>query len=159
MTNGSGTVTFTSPPIHLVAAVPKNYLITATATDPNGNTSQFSSTQLVTATDSDGDGMPDNYETANPGVTDPNADNDSDGLTNYQEMLAGTDPRSGANRFQITLTAGSGSDIQITFRSVVGKTYRLEYRTDLIAGSWLTLSDQIFATTTSTQVSDSGARP
>jgi hypothetical protein len=157
MTNGSGTATFTSPPIHLIAAVPKNYLITATATDPNGNTSQFSSTQVVTATDSDGDGMPDNYEAANPGVTDPNADNDGDGLTNYEEMLAGTDPRSGANRFQITLTAGNGSDIQVTFRSVIGKTYRLEYRPDLIAGNWLTLADQIFATSTSTQVTDTGA--
>jgi hypothetical protein len=158
MTNGSGTATFTSPSIHLVAAVPKNYLITATATDPNGNTSQFSSTQLVTATDSDGDGMPDNYEAANPGVTDPNADNDGDGLTNYQEMLAGTDPRSGATRFQITLTAGNGNDIQLTFCSVIGKTYRLEYRSDLVAGSWLTLSDQIFATSTSTQVTDPGVR-
>jgi hypothetical protein len=158
MTNGSGTATFTSPPIHLVAAVPKNYLITATATDPNGNTSQFSSTRIVTATDTDGDGMPDNYEAAHSGVTDPNADNDGDGLTNYQEMLAGTDPLSGVNRFQITLTAAAGSDIQITFRSVIGKTYRLEYRNDLIAGSWLTLSDQIFASSTSTQITDAGAR-
>jgi hypothetical protein len=102
--------------------------------------------------------MPDNYEAANPGVTDPNADNDGDGLTNYQEMLAGTDPRSGANRFQITLTAGNGGNIQITFRSVIGKTYRLEYRNDLIAGNWQTLSDQIFAISTSTQVTDIGVR-
>lgn len=98
--------------------------------------------------DSDSDGLPDSYQSAHPGLTGANGDFDGEGLTNYQEMLAGSDPKSGASgpgRFQITSTTGSGSDIQITFVSVAGKTYRLEYRNDLITGSRLTLSDQIFA--------------
>jgi hypothetical protein len=73
--------------IHLIAAAPKSYLITATATDPNGKASQFSTTRFATATDTDGDGMPDNYEAAHPGATDPNADNDGDGLTIFRKCL------------------------------------------------------------------------
>jgi hypothetical protein len=145
----------------LPAAVPKDYLITATATDANGNTSQFSLTRVVTSTDSDSDGLPDSYQSAHSGVSGANNDFDGDGLTNYQEMLAGSDPKSGASgpgRFQVTLTAGASGDIQITFASVVGKTYRLEYRTDLLTGTWLTLSDQIFATSLTTTLTDAGAR-
>ncbi|MDE5992362.1 MAG: hypothetical protein K2G87_04860, partial [Oscillospiraceae bacterium] len=55
-------------------------------------------------TDTDGDGLPDGYEvitldmdpnlkdTDNNGVTDDMEDNDSDGLTNYEEYVLGTDP-------------------------------------------------------------------
>ncbi len=42
-------------------------------------------------TDADGDGMPDAWESDN-GVSDPNADADSDGLSNLAEYQKGTDP-------------------------------------------------------------------
>lgn len=43
------------------------------------------------ATDADGDGMPDSWENQY-GVSDPAADDDGDGLTNRQEYERGTDP-------------------------------------------------------------------
>ena len=38
---------------HLAAAVPAGYVIAATATDSNGNTSEFSATRTVTTTDNE----------------------------------------------------------------------------------------------------------
>ncbi|MEY2526915.1 MAG: large repetitive protein, partial [Verrucomicrobiota bacterium] len=90
-TNGSGSATFASVP--LAAAAPSGYVITATATDPNGNTSQFSATQTVTTIDSDGDGIPDNwmnlhFSHATGQAADKSRatdDADGDGMTNIQE--------------------------------------------------------------------------
>ncbi len=47
------------------------------------------------ALDSDGDGLPDDWETANgtnPNMADADADTDGDGFTNMEEYLAGTSP-------------------------------------------------------------------
>lgn len=66
------------------------------------NAAGFSNPRLVVtgALDSDKDGMPDSYETANgldPNVDDGGLDNDAvggpDGLTNLEEYTAGTDPQ------------------------------------------------------------------
>jgi len=62
--------------------------------DPAGN--RTTSPMLALIVDSDGDGMPDDYETANG--LDPNdasdaaIDTDNDGLTSLEEYEAGTDP-------------------------------------------------------------------
>jgi len=163
ITNGSGAANFVAPPINLAATVPANYLITATATDPNGNTSAFSAPVAVSSMDSDGDGMPDAWENApgrnlNPNnAADANIDSDGDGLTNLKEFRAGTDPRSAASVLRITTLARSGNDLGLTFASVAGKTYRIESKDDLLSATWVLLEDQVFATGASTQILDSGA--
>jgi hypothetical protein len=168
VTNGVGTATFSGgSAVHLTAAVPSGYVITATATDPNGNTSQFSAPQTVTSTDTDGDGMPDNWMIAHWGAGHPTGqagdksrasdDADGDGLTNLQEFRAGTDPKDPKSVFRISSVAENLGSVQLAFDSVLGKTYRLEYRDDWLLGSWLTMEDQISGTGASLQLIDPSA--
>jgi hypothetical protein len=51
-----------------------------------------------------------------------NEDNDSDGLSNLQEYLAGTDPINSASAFRITAVAQKGADIRITWQAGGGRT-------------------------------------
>ena len=41
----------------------------------------------------------------------------------------------------------------MSFRSVLGKTYQLQYRNDLVSGSWTPLVDGIFGTGGTLQIS------
>jgi hypothetical protein len=105
--------------------------------------------------DSDGDGMPNDYETANG--LDPNNDADfdadGDGMTNRQEYQAGTNPRSAASVLRVASVTRSGGDIVLSFPSVFGKTYRVEQATDM-SGPWVTLSDSILGTGNLVTISD-----
>ena len=70
--------------------------------DPTNNEVLF---RLNLWIDADGDGLPNEWETAN-GLSDSNAadaqlDSDGDGFNNRLEYLAGTDPRSGASVLKI----------------------------------------------------------
>lgn len=162
MTNGGGTVSFTTS---LAAAIPAGEVVTATAADPMGNTSPFSSPQTVTTTDTDGDGIPDNWMLLHFGHATGQAgdksratdDADGDGLTNLQEFLAGTDPKNPTSHFAISSITSSGGSLQISFGTILGKTYQLQYRNDLATGNWLILADQIFGTGGTIQIADPGA--
>lgn len=59
---------------------------------------------IAAGTDSDHDGLPDAWEEQNWGSLrpEPEVDSDGDGTTNYEEYLAGTNPRSASDRLRIT---------------------------------------------------------
>jgi hypothetical protein len=95
---------------------------------------------------------------ANSGNFADSADPDGDGWTNEQEYASGTDPNSRASLLRIAAMQASGSDMQLTFPSVTGRTYRVERSDTLLEGSWSTVQDNISGTGVPIQVTDpSGA--
>ncbi|PXA04371.1 hypothetical protein DDZ13_07515 [Coraliomargarita sinensis] len=64
-------------------------------------------------------------------------DEDGDGMTNQDEDIAGTNPMSASSLFKIASNAFDESgDFTITWTPVPGRTYAIETRPDLTAGSW-----------------------
>jgi hypothetical protein len=161
-TNGGGTVNFTTS---LGVTVPAGYVLAATATDAVGDTSEFSADRTVTTTDTDSDGVPDNWMLAHFGHPTGQAgdksratdDADGDGLTNAQEFMAGLDPNNPNSVLRITSVSQSGGNVLVGFASVSGKVYQLQYRDDLVAGNWSPLVDGILGTGSTLQITDPSA--
>jgi hypothetical protein len=148
-TAATGSITFTA---NLTAAVPAGYIVTAKATDPVGNTSEYSANVIVTTNDSDGDGMPNQYE-SNYGfrtydASDASMDSDGDGMSNLQEFRAGTNPRDATSRLRISTIDFSGGALRIGFVPVAGESYRVEYSDSLAPANW-NLVSAMFATNSS----------
>ena len=70
---------------------------------------------------------------------DPNLDSDGDGATNGEEAVAGTDPNDPNSVFQATETERTGDGVRVTWSSVEGKAYDIEYSSDLI--NWNKIND------------------
>jgi len=160
-TNG-GTATFSAG---LASTGPPGQLITATATDPAGNTSPFSGSVTLTMTDSVGDGIADLWRKtyfAGTGTT-TNAqscatcDPDGDGFTNLQEFSAGTDPTKPSSAFRIVAIQQVSGGETIKFQTVTGKIYRIETKDDLALPNWMLLVDQIVGIGGTNQITDPGA--
>lgn len=97
-------------------------------------------TVSITRTDSDGDGIPDNWERLYWGnLTSANAttDSDGDGQSDLAEYQAGTLPRNSASVLRIVSQTFSAAYTQadITFTISPNRLYRLEYDEDLV-GAW-----------------------
>ncbi len=152
LTSAAGLATIQST---LPAAVPADHHITATATDPAGNTSPFSIPITVTTTDTDTDTLPDAWETfyfTNLAAL-PDEDTDGDGFTNARELRAGTDPRDSTSRPFIHVVP-TGNATLLRFPTQLGVTYRLEYKDALTDTTWLLLADQIPGTGAETELTD-----
>ena len=137
---------------------PANWLA-ATATPGSVNSGQ------AAILDSDGDGLPDAWETANGlnrfSASDANADLDGDGQNNLIEYRAGTSPTSGASGFRITAppTQQPGNQLRLQWQAVAGKTYRITSATNL-TGPWTPVSTGIAAVlpTTTANIPMTGAQ-
>jgi hypothetical protein len=114
------------------------------AQSPSGQSAAFDVTAAQTDTDSDG--MPDAWESANglnPAVNDATGDFDKDGWTNRMEYLAGTNPRSAASLLTISSAAAQlPSQVSLSWPATANRIYRVRYSTGL--SSWAYVPGQIY---------------
>jgi len=95
--------------------------------------------------DSDGDGIPDWWMTKYFGHPTGQAgdlslasdDADADGASNLQEYQAGTDPTNPNSVFRLWASAPVNSNMSLTWPAVVGRSYQVQYKTNLTDSVWL----------------------
>lgn len=97
--------------------------------------------------DSDGDGLPDAWESAHgldprdaAGDNGASGDPDGDGFTNWQEFISGTDPHNATSYLEVTSIDASAGSARVRFNAVAGRTYTVLYRDDVDAGPWQPLA-------------------
>ena len=88
----------------------------------------------------DANGLPLAWELLYFGMTnvDPNGDADGDGVTNYAEYLAGTNPRDPGDFLRIVNFSPTpdGTSASLAWTSVPNRFYRLQDTTDLAGAAW-----------------------
>ena len=114
--------------------------------DANPAPGALATFNVVALPDSDGDGIPDDWETAfgfNPASNaDRDLDSDSDGVSNWAEYFAGTDPTNRLSFLKIdAISLGGGATL--TFGAISNKTYTLQYTDHLGDGAWAKLVDLV----------------
>ena len=83
-------------------------------------------------------------ELTDPVVSGDAADPDGDGQTNFQEYLAGTDPRNAENRLTIdsaTASGGTPQTIRLRFNGVADRTYTIQFQNSPAGVNWLKLTN------------------
>lgn len=119
-------------------------------------------TVVVTAQYSLGDGIPDWWRMLYFGCTNcpeaaASADPDSDGMSNSQEFIAGTDPMDKRSRLRVfAFNLESGNPV-LSFESLLGQHYGVEFSENLVNGSWTALNSNVWGRTDSTTLTDTNA--
>jgi hypothetical protein len=105
--------------------------------------------------DTYGIGIPDSWQLANFGHLgiDPQADPDHDGMSNFEEFWAGTDPHDANSALSISISFSSGSAALIRWQSISGKRYSVKYSADLT--NWTALASILYGTGSTLSISDS----
>jgi hypothetical protein len=130
------TITNAQPPFTLYGVSVTN------AARPTGIPSLSATITLVR--DGDGDGAPDFWETqygfntnsASDGVLDA----DNDGMLNWEEWVAGTDPTNAASYLKLEMPVVNAG-ATLAFGAIAARTYTLEFTDGLGSGMWLPLTN------------------
>jgi hypothetical protein len=136
-----------------------NFAITITnAALPTGRSSAAATITLLP--DIDGDGIPDVWEAQFGFDTNSAADGlidaDGDGMLNWQEWVAGTDPTNAASYLRFEALSANGGAM-LTFGAVSARTYTVEFTDALGNGAWARLTNIVARSTNRTeQILDSG---
>lgn len=96
---------------------------------------------VVVPIDTDGDGMPDEWEQTNgtnPMTDDADDDPDGDGLSNIQEYSAGTHPTNALSVLAFTSIGAIGDGVEFSFDAVANHSYAIQFRPSLDSGNWQT---------------------
>jgi len=70
-------------------------------------------------------------------------DSDGDGLCNYDEFFAGTDPLNTLSNLSLSIEQQESGEIALTWLGAKGKTYQLQYSSDAI--DYISINDSIRA--------------
>ena len=77
-------------------------------------------------------------------------DPDGDGFTNAQEHALGTSPVDASSTFKVGGIARTNNTLTVTWPAVAGKTYQVQKRSSLAAGSWPTNGSGVVNVTATT---------
>lgn len=85
-------------------------------------------------------GLSDAYESIYfDGPTDPYADSDGDGVSNYEEMVWGTSPTDAVSKVTAPVLVLTGTDLALTWYAAPYRMYELQATTNLL--TWQTLTN------------------
>ena len=117
---------------------------------------------LTFVADTDGDGIPDPWETQYFGggmAANLNDDSDGDGMSNWKEYVAGTDPTNSASYLKVDWQGLPGS-AAVMFGEISNRTYTVQYKETLASPLWLKLQDVVSQPIHRTeQIRDTNASP
>ena len=153
--------------INTLNLAPGTYVLTPVGeelTYAAGSVSGFAAPGAFTLTilaDSDDDGMPDAFESANnlnpSSAADAAKDDDGDGATNVEEYLAGTHPGNSASVLRANIRRVAAS-VQVSFAAIANKVYQVEFSDDLSSATgWKVLAPDLSRSTAGlVQINDPG---